>query len=82
MHKSLGNYFWGDSMLRNQSVAATLHGGLWRVEDLDLDEDEALAFQDFVQSISLTSEELFTLVARPELSVPEVKRLFERTRSS
>jgi hypothetical protein len=69
-------------MLRNQSVAATLHGGLWRVEDLDLDEDEKLAFQDFVQSISLTSEELSTLVARPELSVPEVKRLFERTRSS
>jgi hypothetical protein len=61
--------------LRDQSPAAPLHGGLWCVGCLD--QDEELAFQDFMQSISVTSAELSMLVARPELSVPEVKRLFE-----
>ena len=43
-----------------------------------LDDEDELEFQAFIESISLTSEELATLVARPELSVADVKRLFQR----
>ena len=60
--------------LRNRSRAARLHDRLWAAGLVD--EDEQIAIEEFVQSISVTSEELETLVARPELSVPEVKRLF------
>jgi hypothetical protein len=33
------------------------------------------SFRDFIEDISVTSEELAAIVCTPELSVPEVKRL-------
>ena len=61
--------------LRNQSHGP-VGGRLWRLGYLD--QDESSVFEDFVESISVTSEELSMLVADPELSVPEVRRLCER----
>jgi hypothetical protein len=37
--------------------------------------EEDRLFRDFIEDISVTSEELAAIVRMPELSVPEVKRL-------
>lgn len=42
------------------------------------DDHEDQDFRDFVESISLTQEELVVFLARPELSIAEVRHLFAR----
>lgn len=42
------------------------------------DAEDALLFQEFIDSISLNDEELEAFIAMPGCSVPEVRQLFER----
>ena len=39
-------------------------------------EEEDSEFRDFIESISLSQEEILALLAMPELTVEEVRRLF------
>ena len=52
------------------------HFDSFRPRDDSDDEFDPL-FDDFLESITLTREELAVFVAMPEASVPEVKRMFD-----
>ena len=41
------------------------------------DAEDALLYQDFIDSISLNDEELEAFIAMPGCSVPEVRQLFQ-----
>ena len=47
----------------------------------DPDKESDREFADFIESISLSGEEMAAFLATPALSVPEVKRLFARRQS-
>jgi hypothetical protein len=47
-----------------------------------LDDEEDTELRDFVESISLTEDQLAVFVARPELSLAEARQLFERRQTA
>ena len=56
-------------------VADRFASKLFGLRDYTHEKDDP-DFDDFVEGISLSHDELAAFVAEPELSVPEVKRLF------